>query len=140
VHTLKSSAALLGKTELSEAAAQAESLLEDGKNQLTQEHLDVLKKELTVVLEELEPVVKEYKPSPAEVKILSTDEAQETLAQLKPLLESGNSNCMKYIDKLRGIQGADEPLVRKLIQQIEDLDFEEALETFCKFKVADTII
>jgi HPt (histidine-containing phosphotransfer) domain-containing protein len=129
VHTLKSNAALLGKPKLQKASEDAERLLEDGKNQLTQEHLNVLQTELATVLWELAPIVKEN-VSPPQVKTLSAQEARKILAELKPLLESGNPNCLKYIDKLRGIPGAGEPVVQKLIQQMEDLDFELALETF----------
>jgi signal transduction histidine kinase/CheY-like chemotaxis protein/HPt (histidine-containing phosphotransfer) domain-containing protein len=128
VHTLKSSAALLGKTKLQKASEEAERLLEDEKNQLTQEHLDVLKNELTAVIDELTPVVNENAPPP-QIKPLSTQEAREVLTELKPLLEAGSPDCLKYIDKLHGIP-TDEPLVRKLIQQMEDLDFDLAFETF----------
>jgi CheY-like chemotaxis protein len=65
VHTLKSSAALLGKTRLQEVSAEAEHLLEDGENKLTQEHLDVLKNELTAVINELTLIVQENAAQPA---------------------------------------------------------------------------
>jgi CheY-like chemotaxis protein len=133
VHTLKSSAALLGKTTLQEVSAEAERLLEYGENQLTQDHLDVLKNELTAVIDELTLIVQENAAQPVGDP-LSEEEAKAALAQLKPLLESGSANCMKYIDDLRRIQGSNELLVQKLIQQMEDLDFEQALETFNKLK------
>jgi CheY-like chemotaxis protein/nitrogen-specific signal transduction histidine kinase/HPt (histidine-containing phosphotransfer) domain-containing protein len=131
VHTLKSNAALLGKTKLQKVCEDAERLLEDGKNRVTKEHLNVLETELTTVLEELTLSVKDADPlPPSAVEPLNDEEALEVLKKLKPLLESGNAECMKYIDKLRGIQGTDEPLVRELIEQMENLDFEPAFETF----------
>jgi CheY-like chemotaxis protein len=133
VHTLKSSAALLGKTRLQEVSAEAERLLENGENQLTQERLDVLKDELTAVINELTAFLKENAAQPVGDP-LSEEEAKAALAQLKPLLENGSANCMKYIDDLRRIQGSSELLVQKLIQQMEDLDFEEAAKTLCKIE------
>jgi CheY-like chemotaxis protein len=129
-HTLKSNAALLGRDKLQKAAAQAERQLEDGKNQITQELLDVLETELAAALNELEPLVKEAsKPAPP-AQTLSAEEARAVLAELKPLLERGSPDCLKFIEKLRGIPGTEE-----LIQQMEDLDFEEATETLEKVTV-----
>jgi len=51
-HTLKSNAALLGKENLRKASAEVEALLKDGKNLVTQEHLDLFRAELNSVLEE----------------------------------------------------------------------------------------
>jgi CheY-like chemotaxis protein len=137
VHTLKSNAALLGKDKLQKACEDAESLLENGTSQLTQEHLDILENELTAVLEELAPLAAAA-PPPAEVEALSEEQARAALAELKPLLERGSPDSLNYIEKLRGIiPVTDEPLIRKLIQQIEDLDFEPALETLEELENGD---
>ncbi|MDR0314002.1 MAG: hypothetical protein LBI14_10440, partial [Treponema sp.] len=66
---------------------------------------------------------------PVQTEPLDAEKTQELFAELKPLLERGNAESLKYIDKLRGIPGTGVPLVRKLIQQMEDLDFEDATET-----------
>jgi CheY-like chemotaxis protein len=124
VHTLKSNAALLGKTKLQKASEEAEHLLADGKSQVAQELLDTLKTELAAVLDELAPLLKEAAPPPAQAEQLDAGEAQAVLEELKPLLERGSPDCLKYIDKLRGIPGTE-----ILIRQIEDLDFAEAAET-----------
>jgi CheY-like chemotaxis protein/HPt (histidine-containing phosphotransfer) domain-containing protein len=129
VHTLKSSAALLGKATLQEVSAEAEHLLENGENKLTQEHLDVLKNELNAVIDELALIV-EKNAAVSAGEALNEEEAKALLAELKPLLENGSANCLKYVDNLRRIQGSNELLVHQLIQQMEDLDFETALETF----------
>jgi PAS domain S-box-containing protein len=129
-HTLKGNAGQLGKVRLQKAAELVEHLLKDGKNLVTAEHLAVLEAELAAALDELAPLVKEAAlPPTSQAEPLDAEKAHEVLVELKPLLESGNAECLKYIDKLRGISGTDEPLVRKLIQQMEDLDFEDALET-----------
>jgi HPt (histidine-containing phosphotransfer) domain-containing protein len=133
-HTMKGNAGNLGKTRLQKAARDIEHLLKDKKSHVSAKKLAVLETELNAVLDELEPLVKENTPlSP--VQPLDAQKARETLAELKPLLERGSPDCLKYIDKLRGIQGSGEFLVRKLIQQIEDLDFELALETLTEVTV-----
>jgi hypothetical protein len=70
-------------------------------------------------------------------KITNADEARELLATLKPLLESGNPDCLKLLDALRSIPKADEPLIKgplilKLIQQMEGSDFKQAKETLAE--------
>jgi CheY-like chemotaxis protein len=130
-HTMKGNAGQLGKTKLQKAAGDVENQLEDGENLVTAENLSVLETELNAVLGELAPLVKESTP-PSQAQPLSGQESRELLEKLKPLLESGNAECLKYIDKLRGINGSGEILVRTLIQQMEDLDFDPALETLEK--------
>jgi HPt (histidine-containing phosphotransfer) domain-containing protein len=135
-HTLKSNAGNLGKTKLQKAAENVEYLLKDGKNLVTAEHLSTLEDELAAVLGELVPLVKESAPPPqAQAEPLDAEKTKELFAELKPLLERGNAESLKYIDKLRTIPGTDEPLVRKLIQQMEDLDFEDATETLCELRM-----
>jgi HPt (histidine-containing phosphotransfer) domain-containing protein len=121
-HTMKSNAGQLGKTKLQKAAADVEYLLKDGKNLVTSEHLAILKTELNAVLDEIAPLLSEDTTPQAEV--LGREEARELLVKLKPLLEKGNPDCLKFIDALRGIPGSGE-----LIQQMENFDFELATET-----------
>jgi CheY-like chemotaxis protein len=52
VHILKSNAGQVGKIILQTSAADIESRLKDGKNQVTEEHLSVLRTELEMVLNE----------------------------------------------------------------------------------------
>jgi CheY-like chemotaxis protein len=134
-HTLKTNAALIGKTVLQKAALNVESLLRDGKNLVTPESLNILEAELITVLDELKTLSKNVssgKQTLPEPPPLTTEEARKLLAGLKPLLERGNPECLKLTHSLRGIQG---PLVQKLIQQMEDLDFEQATETLNKLEV-----
>jgi CheY-like chemotaxis protein len=131
VHTLKSNAALLGKTRLQKASEEAEHLLADGENRVPPELLNVLETELSAVLNELEPLVKENAPpAPVPTEQLDAETARAVLAELDPLLERGDSESLKYIDKLRGIPGTE-----KLIQQMEDLDFEDATETLSELGI-----
>jgi hypothetical protein len=55
------------------------------------------------------------------------------LEEIRPFLESGSSECLKYVNVLRGIpesSGSEVPgLLDELIQQIEDLDCTQAVQT-----------
>jgi PAS domain S-box-containing protein len=129
VHTLKSNAGQLGKNRLQKAAAATEYLLKDGQNQVTSENLAVLESELNAVLDELSPLVKDPEPPPLAAEALDAEDAHAVLVELKPLLESGNTESLRFIDTLRCIPGTE-----KLIQQMEDLDFELALGTLGDIK------
>jgi HPt (histidine-containing phosphotransfer) domain-containing protein len=132
-HTLKSNAGLIGKTALQKAAQEAENLLKDGENRVTPEVLNVLETEMNAVLRELNALaetVSSYEQTLPKPRLISMDEARELLTGLKPLLERGNPECLKLIHSLRGIRGSD--LVNKLIQQMEDLDFEQTTQTLAE--------
>jgi signal transduction histidine kinase/CheY-like chemotaxis protein len=145
VQTLKSNAGQLGKARLQKAAEDIEHLLADGKNHVTQSLLNILETELNAVLNDFKPQVKKSTPSAPsqpeqfetstdwnevkEVTPLDAETTQVMFTELEPLLEAGNPQCLKYIDKLRGIPGTE-----KLIQQMEDLDFEEATETLSEIR------
>jgi len=130
VHTLKSSAAQLERTALRQIAADIDSQLKDGKNLVTKEQLDVLENELSVFLSELAPIVAETQTRTAvPTQPLDMEAARELMEKLAPMLEMGNPQCMKLIDELCQIPGSD-----KLIQQIEDFDFEPAAITLAELK------
>ena len=44
--------------------------------------------------------------------------ARELLAELEPLLKSGNTECLKMIEPLRAVPGSEE-----LVRQMEDFYF-----------------
>jgi HPt (histidine-containing phosphotransfer) domain-containing protein len=133
VHTLKSNAEIIGKIGLHKAAMDVEMLLKDGENLVTQEFLTILEAELAAVLAELEPLVAEKTDPESMSKPLSEDEVRDLLATLKPLLERNNPECLKYIDVIRRIPGDGSfvkgPLILRLIQQMKNLDYNQALGT-----------
>jgi len=53
----------------------------------------------------------------------------ELLEKIEPLLAGGNPDCLSYINELRAIEGS-----ATLVEQIEDLDFDLALETLSELK------
>jgi CheY-like chemotaxis protein len=125
-HTLKGHSGLLGRTGLQKAAGQVESLIADGRNLVTPEALSALETELNAALAELAGLLEQAgsPEAPPEAEPLGPEKARELLAELKPLLERGNPECLKLIDSLRGLSGSE-----KLIRQMEDLDFKRAAET-----------
>lgn len=66
VHTLKSNAGLLEKTKLQEISEEIELQLKDGGNPVSEEQINVLKKELALVLEEYAPLLEEEPSKPAD--------------------------------------------------------------------------
>ena len=104
------------------------SLKNDEKN-VTEEQMNVLKTELSAVLSELKQKNKNTNPvqSKEESKILETDKIKILLENLKLMLNSGNPESLKMIDKLKLIPGSEE-----LIQQIEDYNFKLAAKTLLK--------
>jgi CheY-like chemotaxis protein len=132
-HTLKSNAGMLGKTVLQKIAEEMEFLIDDEKSQVTAEHLERLRTELQAVLDELEPLVKKTILPQTPVETLNAKTARELLEEIRPFLESGSSECLKYVNVLRGIpesSGSEvHGLLDELIQQMEDLECTQAVQT-----------
>jgi len=129
-HTVKSNAGLIGKTKLQKAAADVESALKDGKHSETE--MNIFQYELNKVLDELKPIFDEAAdPAPFETsgKTLDTEAARALFDKLEPLLASGNPECLKLIDDLRGLPGTE-----VLIAHMEDFYFGGALKTLLKLK------
>jgi len=129
VHTLKSNAGQIEKTDLQKAAAEVESQLKDENNRVTVESLNVLEMELASVLNELSPLLKESEKTSdseatPETEFLGPKEARELIKKLKPLLKSNNIQCLDFINDLRAI-----PDSGTLVQLMKDFDFEEAFLT-----------
>jgi CheY-like chemotaxis protein len=134
VHSLKTNAAMLGKAALQKASADVENLLKDGKNLATPKAMSSMETELRSVLNDLGQAINAVfsgKPAQVEASAPSLDhgEPDDLFIELMPLLESGNPDSLKHIDALRGISGTE-----KLIQQMEDLDFEQAAETLAELE------
>jgi len=133
-HTLKGNSGQLGKTLLQQAASVVELNLKDGSNNVTGEQMAVLEKELNTALmqlaEENEKNFKEVKTpleNSLQLEPLDALSALELLERLNPLLKMGNPECIDLINELRRIPGSE-----KLIQQMEDFDFQYALKTLAE--------
>jgi len=132
-HTLKSNAAFLGKILLQQAAANIEDQLKDGQNIVMPQQMTALETELIAALTELSAELPEKSEDSQGGDIqgeqVSIEFVKELFEKLEPMLEMGNLECRKLIDNLRRIPGTE-----KLIQQIDDLDFQEALVTLGELK------
>jgi len=124
-HTLKSNAAQIGKTLLQEIAGNVELNLKGGVNQVTEKQFQILETELNAVLLELQPLLEEYeaqsKADNHEVPPLDPKKTREIFEELEPLLKSGNSECLNFMNILNNVPGS-----KNLLQYIEDFEFEKA--------------
>jgi len=132
-HTLKSNAAQIGKTLLQEIAGNIELNLKGGVNQVTEKQLQVLETELNAVINELQPLLEEYeaqsKAKKSEVPPLEKEKIKEVFDELEPLLQSGNSECLNYMNILNNI-----PDSQDLLQFMEDFEFGKALNELNKLR------
>jgi len=128
-HTLKSNAGQLENTGLQKAADIVECQLAGGENLVSTSQMATLKMELDIMLAELSPLVID---APEEIpgNNLETASVWAIFRKLEPLLEDGDTECLVLIDEIRMIPGSG-----NLVQQIEELDFEQALRALAELKV-----
>ena len=130
-HSLKTNAGQIGKTMLQNAAADIERQLKEGKKDIAEEQLKILETELKTVLVELAPLAEEAEKAGmiSKDEFLDHDDAKKLIKDIEPFLNTGNPECLKYIDEIYRFPG-DEVLKTRLIQQIDDFEFEKAVITF----------
>ena len=122
VHTLKSNAGQIGENMLQKVAANAEDMLVDGKNFLSERQLKLLDAELNQVLKGLAPLLIEEQEAKKDVTI-SKEKALILFEQLESMLISWNPECMNLLNDIRAIPGTE-----NLAQFIEDFEFRKAQE------------
>ncbi|MDR2728891.1 MAG: transporter substrate-binding domain-containing protein [Chitinispirillales bacterium] len=130
-HTLKGTAGLIGKTTLQKAAADVETALSKEKNETTKVIMDQLNVQLSAVLGELEEQVKQDEAGHQQesVNVLSKEETLDVISKLEPLLKSGSSKCLDFVDALKSV-----PQSEKLIELMEDFDFAPAFDALAEIK------
>ena len=133
VHSLKSNAGQLNITVLQQLAGEIENLLLDGSNLVTPHQMAALEQELNAALEKLSPLVRTPAPAAPPAEPVDKAAACLLLEELGPLLDSGNPECLKYIDRLQLLPGTEE-----LILQMENLDFEHAKTSMNELKMKFT--
>jgi len=94
----------------------------------------VLETELLAVLDELRPLLEGFSHNIESGPLLPLDKnsMQELFAGLEPLLESGSPESLEFIELLRRVPGSE-----NLIEQIENYNFDMALETFNALKTRE---
>jgi CheY-like chemotaxis protein len=125
-YTLKSNAALIGKTSLQKTAADAEQTLKEGKP-LTREQMSLLKNELDTVLEEL--ALLQAPPAETSGKQFDKEQILAALERLETMLKNRDPECMAFLDTVRGM-----PYTEQLVRQVENFDFKPALITIPELK------
>jgi CheY-like chemotaxis protein len=130
-HTLKSNAGQLGKSSLQSIAADVERQLKGGENLVTEEQLKVLEAELRIVLDELASLLNESSPKPETTQppAIEPEKTRELFEKLEPLLKGGNPECLHFVNDLRMVPGSG-----RLIQQMEDFEFESAFSSFAELR------
>ena len=119
VHTLKGNAGMIGKIELQDIAKKIELMLKDGTIPPA-EDMDVLQTQLKLALDELNPLL-DTSPSQEKIRPITAEQVLALFDKLEPMLEKINPECIKLLDEVRAVPGAEE-----LARQIEDFDFESA--------------
>jgi len=127
-HTLRGNAGQLKKTALQKAAEDVETQFKNDISDIESKEMKILEKELNAVMAELEPLANEIPPAQTE-ELLDDEAAKLLLEELEPILKTGNTKCLTYVDKLRMISGSEE-----LIKQIESFKFKPAAETLEELK------
>ena len=120
-HSLKNNAGLLGKVALQNVAADVESALKNGINEVTNEQMALLETELTAVLADLDAFfASESIPEATNPYTIffTAKKSLEILRSLEPLLKSGNFECLNYIADLRSVRGSE-----VLISRMEEFEF-----------------
>ena len=128
-HTLKSSAAYLGKKELSQAALSLEYSLNDEPPVYTPEQLHVFEEKLNEALREFEPLLKEAESAKPRAVQLDGEELKKLLSELEPLLIKGDFSALGFVEKLHGIEG-----MADLALCVDSYDFDGALKLLKTFR------
>jgi len=128
-HTLKGNAGQLRKTTLQQMAEDVERCLKGGENRTTPEQIKLLEGELNVVLEEFKARINELRAAVQEKEPLDKASIRELIEKLEPLLKESDTESISFTDQLQLIPGSE-----KLIKQIEDFDFDHALESLTALK------
>jgi CheY-like chemotaxis protein len=122
-HTLKSSAGLIGKTELRDTAAEIEELLLDDTIPDIDLQLCKLDGELHLVIEELRHLI-EVSVMHDVIQIPDQKETRALFNKLQHMIENINPECVNLLDSIRVIPGTEE-----LAVHIADYDFESAAKS-----------
>jgi CheY-like chemotaxis protein len=145
-HNLKGNAGNLGKAGLQHAAQNVENLLADGTDRLTENDLAIFKNELDAVLSEFAPqpgalsaaaspasafpsAADGPSGSPAADPVIDPKRKRILINKLELMLDSGNPECLELAGELRGLPGSG-----GMIEQMENFNFDEALETLGELK------
>ncbi len=138
-HTLKGVAGMVGALRLAETAAGLEAALAKGGEASTASvRLKTVEEELAAVMAELGQMASTAAPVPPAAPASPDVEAagsrfdparaRDLSARLRALLASGDIECLNLLDEARQVFG-NVAGGQELLRQIENYDFQEALDT-----------
>jgi HPt (histidine-containing phosphotransfer) domain-containing protein len=131
-HTLKGAAGMIGRPELRDMASSVERALSEGNAEAAESRLEALAPTLDAAVRELEPLLSVRRsPVSPPGAAMDAEQARELLGRLEPLLKTSNLKCLEMVDDLRLVAGSE-----VLIEQMEDFEFEPALQTLAGIKQA----
>ncbi|MCL2183758.1 MAG: ATP-binding protein [Chitinispirillia bacterium] len=131
-HTLKGVASLVKQPVLQSVAYAVEHALYTENTGSAETLMETLEAELSKSLAELTRAMESAQANDGTgtpAKAIDKKQALELIGKLEPLLENSDSECLEIIDGLRSISAT-----KKLIEQVEDYDFDLALETLYTIK------
>ena len=120
-HTLKGMAGLIGENVLVKLSEETESYL---RKDILPTGLDALFLEVERVLFDIEERYPQRSDSQPDDRVLDKEKAKEVFDKLAPLLKISSFDALSLVDELSQI-----PKTNKLIEQIESIDFDIALNT-----------
>lgn len=123
-HNLKSNAGHIQRPTLQMAAKELESELKEGR--APDVILQNLKEALDSVLAELSPLLEEEETTKTSVDI---EELKEIVAELEPLLQSGNAASLEFVDRMKAVPGSE-----VLVDYLESFDFLAASDALAILK------
>ena len=130
VHTMKSSAGLIGEAGLQNAATELEKLLKNDENRASAYDLRLLDTELKLVLDELAPLLHEVDSTKTALpKITDPQRVLAVFDKLEPLLKSHKPDSLEFADVISAISGTE-----TLVKQMEDFDFKPAFDTLAMLR------
>jgi len=130
VHTVKGVAANIAALTLSEAAAQLEGALRNETYDKVESLYLPFKEAINKVLDELQVLNAIQSNIPQSHNDINREEAQKLLAKLRPLLDEANAEAGDLISEISILASPQTGgLVNILVDQIENMDFDKALET-----------
>ncbi|MDR2745397.1 MAG: response regulator [Desulfovibrio sp.] len=136
-HTLKSTSAIIGATDLSVAATTVEMSLGRPPFTLIHEDLEILAAECRAVQDIIRLDTRIGRQTTAAFRAAAVPDREsviELLDRLEPLLKSGNASCLELLGAIREIPGPFETEYRELARLMDDFDFSEAAERLAEIR------
>ncbi|MDR3337224.1 MAG: Hpt domain-containing protein, partial [Treponema sp.] len=133
-HTLKSVANVIGAGKLGAAALTVEKALRKTDRLPPREMLETLEREFEAVMAELASIAPESPPKTYSTGELDMARALAFTRKLEPLLVTRNAGSLRLREDIREILGPADEMCGTLINQIENYDFAEAVDTLNKIK------